>query len=63
MEQQSSSNPTSQTFLGRIGNNATKNATNNRDLYLKLFSGEMFTGFQRETIARDLVMKLSLIHI
>ncbi len=60
MAQQSSSNPTSQTFLGRIGNAATKNATNNRDLYLKLFSGEMFTGFQRETIARDLVMKRTL---
>ena len=60
MAQQSTSNPTSQTFLGRIGNAATQNATNNRDLYLKLFSGEMFTGFQRETIARDLVMKRTL---
>ena len=60
MAQQSSSNPTSQTFLGRIGNASTQNATNNRDLYLKLFSGEMFTGFQRETIARDLVMKRTL---
>ena len=58
MAQQSSSNPTSQTFLGRI--NTAGNATNNRDLYLKLFSGEMFTGFQRETIARDLVMKRTL---
>ena len=60
MAQQSSANPTTQTFLGRIGNNATQNATNNRDLYLKLFSGEMFTGFQRETIARDLVQKRTL---
>ena len=60
MAQQSTSSPTSQTFLGRIGNAATQNATNNRDLYLKLFSGEMFTGFQRETIARDLVMKRTL---
>ena len=58
MEQQSSSSPASQTFLGRI--NTATNATNNRDLYLKLFSGEMFTGFQRETIARDLVMKRTL---
>ena len=48
MAQQSSSNPTNQTFLGRIGNASTQNATNNRDLYLKLFSGEMFTGFQRD---------------
>ena len=60
MAQQSSTNPSSQTFLGRIGNNASQNATKNRDLYLKLFSGEMFTGFQRETIARDLVMKRTL---
>ena len=60
MAQQSSTNPSSQTFLGRIGNNASQNATNNRDLYLKLFSGEMFTGFQRETIASDLVMKRTL---
>jgi len=58
MAQQSGTNPTSQTFLGRI--NTATNATNNRDLYLKLFSGEMFTGFQRETIARDLVMKRTL---
>ena len=58
MAQQSSSSPASQTFLGRI--NTATNATNNRDLYLKLFSGEMFTGFQRETIARDLVMKRTL---
>ena len=58
MAQQSTNNPSSQTFLGRI--NGATNATNNRDLYLKLFSGEMFTGFQRETIARDLVMKRTL---
>jgi len=31
-----------------------------RELYLKLFSGEMFKGFQRSTIARDLVMKRTL---
>ena len=31
-----------------------------RALYLKLFSGEMFKGFQNETIARDLVMKRTL---
>ena len=29
-------------------------------LYLKLFSGEMFKGFQHETIARDLVTKRTL---
>ena len=31
-----------------------------RALYLKLFSGEMFKGFQRNTIARDLVQKRTL---
>ena len=31
-----------------------------RALYLKLFSGELFKGFQRNTIARDLVMKRTL---
>ena len=31
-----------------------------RALYLKLFSGEMFKGFQRNAIARDLVMKRTL---
>ena len=58
MAQQSTNNPASQTFLGRI--NGGTNATNNRDLYLKIFSGEMFKGFQHETIARDLVMKRTL---
>mgnify|MGYP003134794330 FL=1 len=58
MAQQSTNDPASQLNLGRI--NGAGNATNNRDLYLKLFSGEMFTGFQRETIARDLVQKRTL---
>ena len=31
-----------------------------RALYLKLFSGEMFKGFQRNTIARDMIMKRTL---
>ncbi len=34
--------------------------TDARELYLKLFSGEMFKGFQRNTIARDLVTKRTL---
>ncbi len=34
--------------------------TDARELYLKLFSGEMFKGFQHESIARDLVMKRTL---
>ena len=32
----------------------------NRALYLKLFSGEMFKGFEYNAIARDLVMKRTL---
>ena len=35
-------------------------ATDKYALYLKLFSGEMFKGFQHETIARDLVTKRPL---
>ena len=36
------------------------NASDNRALYLKLFSGEMFKGFQNNAIARDLVTKRTL---
>jgi len=51
-------NSTLTTALTRPGqDNASGNA---RALYLKLFSGEMFKGFQRNTIARDLVMKRTL---
>ena len=35
-------------------------ANDSRALFLKLFSGEMFKGFQRNAIARDLVMKRTL---
>ena len=49
---QSSVNPAQLTRTGQ--NNGTGDA---RALYLKLFSGEMFKGFQNNTIARDLVMK------
>jgi len=46
------------TSLTRPGqSNATGDA---RALYLKLFSGEMFKGFQHNAIARDLVMKRTL---
>ena len=41
-------------------NGAQSTSTARRNLYLKLFSGEMFKGFQRNTIARDLVMKRTL---
>ena len=52
---QSSVNPSQLTQLGQA--NLTGDT---RALYLKLFSGEMFKGFQHNTIARDLVMKRTL---
>jgi len=55
MAHQSSDLTTSLTRGGQ--SNAAGDA---RALYLKLFSGEMFKGFQREAIARDLVMKRTL---
>ena len=39
---------------------AASDGSKRRALYLKLFSGEMFKGFQRNTIARDLVTKRTL---
>ena len=47
--------PASLTRGGQL--NSTGDA---RALYLKLFSGEMFKGFQNNTIARDLVMRRTL---
>ena len=55
MAHQSSDLTTSLTRQGQ--SNATGDA---RALYLKLFSGEMFKGFQRNAIARDLVTKRTL---
>jgi len=52
---QSSVNPSQLTQLGQA--NLTGDT---RALYLKLFSGEMFKGFQYNTIARDLIMKRTL---
>ena len=46
-------------FLG-AENGVDTTTANKRHLYLKLFSGEMFKGFQNNTIARDLVMKRTL---
>ena len=60
MAHASTGNNSSLTYGGRIGDTGSYNATNNRDLYLKLFSGEMFKGFQHNAIARDLVMKRTL---
>jgi len=55
LDHQSSTNPAQQTVLG-----ADNFGSDARALYLKLFSGEMFKGFQNNTIARDLVMKRTL---
>ena len=55
MAHQSSDLTTSLTRQGQ--SNSTGDA---RALNLKLFSGEMFKGFQHETIARDLIMKRTL---
>ena len=55
MAQQNSTLTTSLTRPGQ--SNA---AGSQRALYLKLFSGEMFKGFQNNTNARDLVMKRTL---
>ena len=52
---QSSVNPAQLTQLGQANLSGDKRA-----LYLKLFSGEMFKGFQNNTIARDLIMKRTL---
>ena len=55
MAHQSTINPAQLTRGGQ--SNAAGDA---RALYLKLFSGEMFKGFQHNAIARDLVMKRTL---
>ena len=52
---QSSVNPAQLTVPGSDNFGADRRA-----LYLKLFSGEMFKGFQNNTIARDLIMKRTL---
>ena len=54
-DHQSSTNPAQLTRPGQ--SNSTGDA---RALYLKLFSGEMFKGFQHNAIARDLVMRRTL---
>ena len=56
MAQQNSNEPLAD--LTRPG--SSNFGTDERALYLKLFSGEMFKGFQNNTIARDLVMKRTL---
>ena len=55
MAQQSTDHQASVTKPG-----ASNGGADRRALYLKLFSGEMFKGFQHNAIARDLVMKRTL---
>ena len=55
MAQQNSTLTTALTQVGQSNLTGDKRA-----LYLKLFSGEMFKGFQHNAIARDLVMKRTL---
>ena len=55
MAQQNSTLTTDLTQIGQSNLSGDKRA-----LYLKLFSGEMFKGFQHNAIARDLVMKRTL---
>lgn len=55
MAQQSSVNPAQVTMPG-----ASNSAGDRRALFLKLFSGEMFKGFQNNAIARDLIQKRTL---
>ena len=55
MAQQSTAHQASVTVPG-----ANNGGADRRALYLKLFSGEMFKGFEYNSIARDLVMKRTL---
>ena len=54
-DHQSNVNPAQLTRPGSLNG-----AADARALYLKLFSGELFKGFQNNAIARDLVMKRTL---
>jgi hypothetical protein len=54
-DHQSSTNPAQLTQLGQANGAGDKRA-----LFLKLFSGEMFKGFQHNAVARDLVMRRTL---
>jgi len=62
MAQQNSTLTTNLTSPGALNSavSSPRTAAEARALYLQLFSGEMFKGFQNNTIARDLVMKRTL---
>ena len=60
MAQQATTANANGPIWGGADNGADTTTSARRALYLKLFSGEMFKGFQRNTIARDLVTKRTL---
>jgi hypothetical protein len=63
MAQQATTATANGPIYGGANNGALTNAgtvDQRRALYLKLFSGEMFKGFQHNTIARDLVTRRTL---
>ena len=63
MAQQATTATANGPIYGGADNGALTNAgteAERRALYLKLFSGEMFKGFQHNTIARDLVTRRTL---
>ena len=57
MAQQATTANANGPIWGGADNGADTTTTARRALYLKLFSGELFKGFQRNTIARDLVTR------
>ena len=62
MAHQTNTLTTNQVIVGanNLAGGQSPTTDQRRALYLKLFSGEMFKGFQNNTIARDLVMKRTL---
>ncbi len=60
MAQQTNVANASGPLWGGANNGADTTTEARRALYLKLFSGEMFKGFQHNTIARDLVTRRTL---
>ena len=57
---QQNANANADLTWGGATNLAATTTDARRSLYLKLFSGELFKGFQRNTIARDLITKRTL---
>ena len=60
MAHQNSNEPLADISWSGADNGADTTTAARRELFLKLFSGEMFKGFQHNTIARDLVTRRTL---